>query len=41
MQLKDKVVIITGAALFLASDSSNFVTGTAMVIDGGFSVNKI
>jgi NAD(P)-dependent dehydrogenase (short-subunit alcohol dehydrogenase family) len=31
---------IAAAALYLASDEAAFVTGTAFVIDGGFSVGK-
>ena len=29
---------LTGAAVFLASDASDFVTGVALPVDGGFSV---
>lgn len=31
---------IAAAALYLASDEAAFVTGSAMIIDGGFSVGK-
>lgn len=31
---------IARAALFLASDAASFVTGTAMRVDGGVSINR-
>ena len=31
---------IAQSALYLASDASSFTTGTAMLVDGGVSINK-
>ena len=32
---------IANAALFLLSDQASFVTGSAMIVDGGNSINKL
>ena len=31
---------IAKSALYLASDMSSFTTGTAMLVDGGVSINR-
>jgi NAD(P)-dependent dehydrogenase (short-subunit alcohol dehydrogenase family) len=31
---------LAGAALFLASEDSSFVTGTAMLVDGGATITR-
>ena len=33
--LNDRVAVVTGAAVFLASDLSRFVTGSTVHVDGG------
>ena len=32
---------LIGAAVFLASSASNFVTGSELIVDGGFSAMTI
>ncbi|MEZ4556362.1 MAG: SDR family oxidoreductase [Caldilineaceae bacterium] len=32
---------LSGLAVFLASDASNFITGAVITVDGGFSVNVV
>ena len=31
---------IAQAVLYLASDAASFITGTAMLVDGGVSINR-
>lgn len=34
--LKGKTVVLTAAVIWLLSESTNFVTGSVITIDGGF-----
>jgi NAD(P)-dependent dehydrogenase (short-subunit alcohol dehydrogenase family) len=36
-----KVEELSGAAVFLASDGASFVTGTVLVVDGGFLASGV
>jgi NAD(P)-dependent dehydrogenase (short-subunit alcohol dehydrogenase family) len=41
MRLAGKTaIVVANAALFLASDEANFITGIALPVDGGSSLRK-
>ena len=39
LRRRGRVEEVVGVALFLASDASSFVTGSALVVDGGMTVS--